>query len=283
MNMDRTKPTRPPYFRDGIVPSPGSKVGLGVGLALALTVASAFVPLTPARAQGAVTLFQDVPSAEEVLDALGAGTRPAVKMRGGLPAIDQPQYKTRAVVFPGGQVVAAPSVAVEKASALPPPAPPPPATGGASSASAPPVEAVRRQAPKANAKPASQSSIAFPLTFELNSAELSPQARRYVDTIAEAMRRKPDLVVRVSGHTDASGGDDVNVRLSLRRAQAVHRYLIERHGIDGGRLVVEGEGSRRPLDTRNPYADVNRRVEFAREAGDCDAAVGGCGKSATAN
>ncbi|WP_158285589.1 OmpA family protein [Azospirillum sp. TSA6c] len=288
--MDRTRP--PPACR-GRTATFSERAFLTLGLALA--VMSAFVQPSPAFAEGDVTLFQDVPSADEVLDALGAAPRPAMKMRGGPPASGQPQFKTRAVVFPGGQVVAAPPGSVEKVSVAVPPAPPSPspAAGGASASSAPPstsvpppsptVEAPRKQAPKAKPPFPSQASVAFPLTFELNSAELSVQARRYVDTIAEAMRKRPDLVVRVSGHTDASGGDEVNVPLSLRRAQAVHRYLIEKQGIDGARLVVQGEGARRPLDARNPYADVNRRVEFARELGNCDEAIGGCIKQPAAN
>lgn len=234
---------------------------------LGALMAGTLVPAGPVRAEDAIVLFQDVPSADEVLDALGAVPRPAVvKMRGARAEEEGgTRYKTRAVILPGGQAVVSPVPAERPqhsqtaASA--------PAQGGASSMS-PTAPAPVKMHPRPQTK--KKTAVALPLTFELNSAELTAEARRYVDSVAEALRKKPDMELRISGHTDARGGDDLNNALSLRRAQSVHRYLIERHSIDGRRMTVAGEGARRPLDARNPYADINRRVEFSRQGDGTD-------------
>lgn len=230
----------------------------GLGIAVGLVI----YPAWSASAGGETTLFRGVPTASEVLDALGVpSSRPVLKMRG---APSEPALKTRAVVFANGEVV----------SGSPQPQPQPRATEEPQThASAPSDEppssgavAARRKPPRVQAPTATAKAVAFPLTFAINSADLTAEARRYVDSIGEAMRAKPDLTLQISGHTDARGADAVNLPLSLRRAQAVHRYLIETHRIDGARMAVSGEGAGRPLDAKNPYADENRRVEFVRSS-----------------
>jgi outer membrane protein OmpA-like peptidoglycan-associated protein len=99
------------------------------------------------------------------------------------------------------------------------------------------------------------------VNFELNSAELMPEARLKLDVFAEAMRdrRLRRAVFKIEGHTDALGTPDFNQDLSERRAAAVVDYLVER-GIDRSRLVAVGYGETRPL-SEDAYEDVNRRVE----------------------
>ena len=82
----------------------------------------------------------------------------------------------------------------------------------------------------------------------------------------------PNLVMRkikVSGHTDNMGKEDDNRKLSLRRAEAVRKYLIARDG--NFRIEVAGLGETQPLvkcDEKKPRAELirclapNRRVEI---------------------
>lgn len=69
-------------------------------------------------------------------------------------------------------------------------------------------------------------------------------------------------VFRIVGHTDSSGSDAYNERLSLLRAEEVKRYLVGDCGIADTRMEAVGVGSRFPYDAENPKGDVNRRVEF---------------------
>jgi OmpA-OmpF porin, OOP family len=70
--------------------------------------------------------------------------------------------------------------------------------------------------------------------------------------------------VRIEGHADATGTDDVNVPLSQKRAEAVKEYLVK-NGADQSMLTAVGMGSKAPRVPANPKAAENRRVEFARQ------------------
>jgi OOP family OmpA-OmpF porin len=76
----------------------------------------------------------------------------------------------------------------------------------------------------------------------------------------------PELRLSIEGHTDADGDDDFNRELSERRADSVRRYLVERYGVDGGRLEAVGHGEARPVaDNDTPVGkQQNRRVELVR-------------------
>jgi hypothetical protein len=69
-----------------------------------------------------------------------------------------------------------------------------------------------------------------------------------------------DIVI--SGHTDARGSADYNMRLSERRAQAVRQFLITEKGISAGRLAAKGYGKTQLLLPSDPNNELNRRVQF---------------------
>jgi OOP family OmpA-OmpF porin len=100
------------------------------------------------------------------------------------------------------------------------------------------------------------------VTFDHNSAVLTPEAKRNLDEFAKALR-DPGLASRsfqVDGHTDATGTHNYNVSLSSRRADAVLRYLAEK-GVDTSKLVARGYGETKPRVASNPFDPSNRRVE----------------------
>jgi OOP family OmpA-OmpF porin len=67
---------------------------------------------------------------------------------------------------------------------------------------------------------------------------------------------------RIIGHTDASGSDDYNERLSRLRAEEVQRFFVNDCGIEASRLEAVGLGERFLLENVDPNSDQNRRVEF---------------------
>jgi len=71
------------------------------------------------------------------------------------------------------------------------------------------------------------------------------------------------MYIRVEGNTDNLGDETWNQGLSERRAQAIREYLINR-GVDGRRIVAQGNGSSRPVAS-NKTAEGrarNRRTEI---------------------
>jgi outer membrane protein OmpA-like peptidoglycan-associated protein len=102
------------------------------------------------------------------------------------------------------------------------------------------------------------------VNFAFNSADLTAEARKELDAVAETLKRPTvnKLEIVISGHTDAVGTDEYNQGLSQRRAEAARQYLIAQHGIEGKRLIAKGHGKTEPLLPSDPTNELNRRVQF---------------------
>lgn len=110
----------------------------------------------------------------------------------------------------------------------------------------------------------SSGSAAVLITFVTDSAQLTTESQRALDTIARALRggRLANLNFVVEGHADPRGGADHNLELSRARAESVVAYLVNEHGIDRQRLLPVGKGAAEPLNRDQPAAPENRRVTF---------------------
>lgn len=102
-------------------------------------------------------------------------------------------------------------------------------------------------------------------SFKVGSADLPELLKKQLDVFAEVLKNKKGStrVIRVTGHADASGTPEANQALSVRRAEAVKAYLVQR-GADPAMLQIEGVGSKAPANAANPTAAENRRVEIGR-------------------
>jgi outer membrane protein OmpA-like peptidoglycan-associated protein len=101
------------------------------------------------------------------------------------------------------------------------------------------------------------------LSFDTGRADIKPAVRDVLDRFAQGLQNEPTAHVRIVGHTDATGTDDINASLSARRAQSVRDYLIDR-GVQASRVEAVGRGSTEPVasnDTAEGRAR-NRRVEI---------------------
>ncbi len=119
----------------------------------------------------------------------------------------------------------------------------------------------------APAKP-KPASINMQINFEYNSADIAGSSEKTMATLAKALA-SPQLEGRkftVIGHTDASGSAAYNKSLSDRRAAAVRRYLTE-NGVASSRLKAVGKGESQLLNTDDPNAGENRRVEIQATGG----------------
>ena len=117
--------------------------------------------------------------------------------------------------------------------------------------------------PATVAAAAGPSALSLPVHFDFDSTTISPSAREQLDALAAGIKLlPPERKVLIEGHTDASGPDDYNQLLSLRRAAVVRQYLVQTHGIAAERLRDTGYGKRQPIDASDPFAAANRRVQF---------------------
>lgn len=101
------------------------------------------------------------------------------------------------------------------------------------------------------------------IPFELNSAQLQPQAVAQLEQLDAALKSAAlgSSRFQIAGHTDSSGDADYNRRLSQRRAETVKQYLVS-HGVGAERLETAGYGRDRPLLPQDPTNAANRRVEI---------------------
>ena len=109
----------------------------------------------------------------------------------------------------------------------------------------------------------SEQSVNLNIPFELNSSALKPQASEQLKELELALA-SPSLGNNrfvVAGHTDAKGSAEYNKQLSLRRAETVKRFLVDK-GINPARLDTVGYGSEKPLLSDHPEDPSNRRVEI---------------------
>lgn len=101
------------------------------------------------------------------------------------------------------------------------------------------------------------------ISFETGSATLTGDSRPALEAVAQLLAERPTLRIEIRGHTDNVGNREANRLLSLARAEAVVRYLVEA-GVEHNRLIAKGYGETRPVaSNRNERGrESNRRVEF---------------------
>src|SRR5262249_16532287 len=99
--------------------------------------------------------------------------------------------------------------------------------------------------------------------FKTGSFELLPGARERLAKVSGIVLAYPGLHLDVEGHTDIVGGDEYNMQLSQRRAQAVRDYLVQQ-GIPDSAIVSRGYGKTRPVASNDTPEgrQQNRRVEL---------------------
>ena len=102
------------------------------------------------------------------------------------------------------------------------------------------------------------------VNFRTNSAVLSPEAKAQLDTLAAKTTGAKNFMIEVAGHTDSTGSDAKNFRLSQDRAQAVVQYLAVQHKIPLRRFVTPmGYGKTEQVADNTTAAGrlQNRRVD----------------------
>lgn len=99
--------------------------------------------------------------------------------------------------------------------------------------------------------------------FDFDKATIKPEGRQILDQVAAQSAQLNLETLIATGHTDSTGPEAYNLKLSQRRANAVKDYLVGK-GVPGDRIYVEGKGEANPIAsnaTREGRAQ-NRRVEI---------------------
>ncbi|TKG94747.1 hypothetical protein EYV94_12450 [Puteibacter caeruleilacunae] len=107
------------------------------------------------------------------------------------------------------------------------------------------------------------------LLFAVNSSDLNSRSRANLDELAAVLNKYPDTNILIEGHTDDTGSNDYNMKLSERRASGVSGYLMANQVLST-RLITKGYGEEQPIVENSSEANrsMNRRVEIAIYAND---------------
>lgn len=103
------------------------------------------------------------------------------------------------------------------------------------------------------------------VTFARGSAVLTEEGKTFLRSLGAALKRKPDVwkSVAIEGHTDATGSEATNRRLSKSRADSVKNFLQTEFGLS--KIETVGRSSDKLRDLDDPQSSMNRRVEFVPE------------------
>lgn len=99
--------------------------------------------------------------------------------------------------------------------------------------------------------------------FDSGSANIKQAAIENFGKVTDFMDDYPNRQIRIEGHTDSSGSDALNMKLSKQRASAVKQLLVN-YGIKASRMTAVGMGESAPIASNKTKAGKakNRRVEI---------------------
>ena len=107
------------------------------------------------------------------------------------------------------------------------------------------------------------------ILFDIDKSALQPEAKTNLEKLAVILNKYNDTEILIEGHTDATGPEDHNMDLSIRRAQSVGSHLAV-HNVIAIRFNVLGYGETQPIAENETTVgrQQNRRVEIAIFAND---------------
>ena len=107
----------------------------------------------------------------------------------------------------------------------------------------------------------------YGIYFDTGKWDIRPESNETLEAVATLLKNNPKMKLYIVGHTDDTGGLQMNLDLSKNRAQSVVKTMVETYGIADNRLAAFGAGPHAPAST-NRTADgrqLNRRVELVEQ------------------
>ncbi|RCL28886.1 flagellar motor protein MotB [Pseudomonas sp. AFG_SD02_1510_Pfu_092] len=113
--------------------------------------------------------------------------------------------------------------------------------------------------------------------FNSGSAQLKPESTKFLVNAFAGIKAQPGWLIVITGHTDTTGSDEQNLRLSRARAAAVHDWIQHMGDIPSNCFAVQGLGASEPVASNDTEQgrSANRRVEIrlVPEAGACQSST----------
>jgi OOP family OmpA-OmpF porin len=107
-----------------------------------------------------------------------------------------------------------------------------------------------------------KAEIHVNVEFGSGKTDIAPAYHSQLEDLAGFLKTHPQTTAVIEGHTDSSGGQALNKKLSQARAESVKNYLVTKLGIESRRLNAVGYGSEKPIAANNTVEgkQKNRRV-----------------------
>jgi len=107
------------------------------------------------------------------------------------------------------------------------------------------------------------NAYAKTILFDTGKSSIKSQSAEVLQNIIDILKEYPNAKFNIEGHTDSTGSEANNQKLSESRASSVKDYLVK-NGIEAGRLSSKGYGESKPIDSNKTRAGRanNRRVEI---------------------
>jgi OOP family OmpA-OmpF porin len=125
-------------------------------------------------------------------------------------------------------------------------------------------EVAKPVAQKVAPAPVQEKTITMNLKvlFDFDKDNVLPREQDELDEFADFMKAHPQTTAVLEGHTDNYGSEAYNNALSLRRAESVRKYMVQKFSIEPSRLTTKGYGFSRPIATNktDEGRQENRRV-----------------------
>lgn len=101
------------------------------------------------------------------------------------------------------------------------------------------------------------------ITFDVGKSDVKPQFRSTLTSVALVLKKFNRTIVDVYGHTDSTGSEESNLKLSQDRALGVAN-IIAANGVDSRRFYIDGRGESQPIASNGTESGraQNRRVEI---------------------
>lgn len=99
--------------------------------------------------------------------------------------------------------------------------------------------------------------------FDVGKSVLKPGSTKILIKALLQIKAKPGWLILITGHTDSTGNEELNQKLSRERAEAVQSWMVQNSDIPSTCFAVQGEGSKQPVADNSTDAgrSANRRVE----------------------
>ena len=100
-------------------------------------------------------------------------------------------------------------------------------------------------------------------SFAYNSSDVLPEGKLVLEQLSALLLALPKSQVFIGGHTDSSGSDEYNKKLSMLRAESVALFFINQ-GVDEARVGAFGFGEKAPISDNATHQgrEENRRIEL---------------------